>query len=79
MLYVLKQYRPATVTLERGLESVLSLRDQYIERENEKNNIFTMEFEVNDYPQKARTEVQKKEFLQNIFEMTSCKVSSKGT
>ena len=27
MLYVLRQYRPATVTMEKGLESALQIRD----------------------------------------------------
>jgi hypothetical protein len=49
-MYVLAQYRPATVTLEKGLESVLQIRDQFVTKENEKNNIFTAEFEINDYP-----------------------------
>jgi len=51
MLLVLAQYRPATVTIEKGLESAIQIRDQFVEKENEKNNIFTAEFEVNDYPQ----------------------------
>lgn len=54
MLLVLSQYKPATVTLEKGLESVLQIRDQFVTKENEKNNIFTYEFEINDYPQQAR-------------------------
>ena len=36
MLYVLRQYKPATVTLEKGLENVLSIRDQFVDKENEK-------------------------------------------
>jgi len=51
MLYVLRQYKPNTVTMEKGLESVLSIRDQFVDKENEKNNIFTMEYEINDFPQ----------------------------
>ena len=50
MLCVLGQYTPATVTMEKGLETALQIRDQYIDKENEKNNIFTSEFEINDYP-----------------------------
>jgi hypothetical protein len=50
MLYVLRQYKPATVTLEKGLENVLQIRDSFVDKENEKNNIFTMEFEINDFP-----------------------------
>jgi hypothetical protein len=36
--------------MEKGLESVLNIRDQFVEKENERNNIFTAEFEINDYP-----------------------------
>ena len=63
MLYVLRQYKPATVTLEKGLENVLSIRDQFVDKENEKNNIFTMEFEINDFPQQARNRAQGKDFV----------------
>ena len=62
ILYVLREYKPATVTLEKGLESVLQIRDRYVDQENEKNNIFTMEFEINDYPQIARTKASGREF-----------------
>jgi hypothetical protein len=55
ILYVLREYKPATVTLEKGLESVLQIRDRFVDQENEKNNIFTMEFEINEFPQIART------------------------
>lgn len=49
-MFVLAQYRPSNVTMEKGLESVLQLRDQFVDKENEKNNIFTAEIEINDYP-----------------------------
>jgi|LauGreDrversion4_2_1035121.scaffolds.fasta_scaffold37223_5 hypothetical protein len=78
MLYVLRQYKPATVTLEKGLESVMQIRDQFVDKENEKNNIFTMEFEINDFPQQARSRAISKEFTQSILDMTGCKVLAKG-
>lgn len=31
MLYVLKLYKPATVTLEKGLDDVLRIRDQFVD------------------------------------------------
>jgi hypothetical protein len=37
-----------------------------------------MEFEINDFPQQARTKVLGKEFLQSILELTGCKVVGKG-
>ena len=79
MLYVLRQYKPATVTLEKGLESVLQIRDQFVDKENEKNNIFTMEFEINDFPQQARNKVLGKDFAQGIQDMTGCLVLNKGS
>ena len=63
MINVLRQYKPATVTLEKGLESVLQIRDSFVDKENEKNNISTLEFEINDFPQQARNRVQSKDFL----------------
>jgi hypothetical protein len=50
MMFVLASYRPSNVTLEKGIESVLQIRDQFVDKENEKNNIFTAEIEINDYP-----------------------------
>lgn len=50
MMLILRSYRPQTVTLEKGLETVLGIRDQWLDKENEKNNIFTAEIEINDYP-----------------------------
>lgn len=37
-----------------------------------------MEFEVNDFPQQARSKVMAKEFTQSILELTGCKVQAKG-
>ena len=56
----------------------MQLRDQIIDRENEKNNIFTTEIEINDYPQHVRGKVQAKDYLQSVYEMTGCRVTPKG-
>jgi hypothetical protein len=56
----------------------MNIRDKFIEKENEKNNIFTYELEINDYPLNVRQKAQTKDFLQEIYEMTGCKVQPKG-
>ena len=56
----------------------MKIRDEIIEKENEKNNIFTAEIEINDYPQHVRGKVQAKDYLQSVYEMTGCKVMVKG-
>lgn len=50
MSYVLSVYRPQTVTFENAVRNVMDIRDQFVDKENEKNNIFTAEVEINDYP-----------------------------
>lgn len=56
-MYVLAQYRPTNVTADEGIKQVMQVRDQFIDKENEKNNIFTAEIEINDYPQHVRGKV----------------------
>ena len=53
-MIILSSYKPQTVTYDAGLMNVLSIRDQFIDKENEKNNIFTAEIEINDYAPAAR-------------------------
>mmetsp|Transcript_33093 Transcript_33093/g.37999 ORF Transcript_33093/g.37999 Transcript_33093/m.37999 type:complete len:259 (-) Transcript_33093:230-1006(-) len=52
----LSEYKPQS-KFEKGIEQAMKIRDSYVDRENEKNNHFTAELEINDYPQSARLKV----------------------
>ena len=49
-----------------------------MDRENEKNNHFTAELEINDYPSATRTKVSARDFLNSIYDLTGCQVSVRG-
>jgi len=50
MKHVLKEYRPNIVTYDDALNKAIAVVNSFVERENEKNNIQTLEIEINDYP-----------------------------
>jgi hypothetical protein len=64
---------------ERALQNVIKIRDQFVEKDNERSGIFTEELEINDYPQMVRARVQSRDFLTSIGEITNCKIQVKGT
>jgi len=74
---VLQEYRPS-VSTEKGVEQAAKIIEEWVERENEKNNIFTAELEINDYPTAARSRVCGRDFMNSIFEMTGCNVCVRG-
>lgn len=73
----IKDYKPR-VSTAKGVEIAAKIIEEWVERENEKNNIFTCELDVNDYPQNARSKVCRKEYLSQINEMTGCTVTVRG-
>ena len=48
MISTLKEFKPANVTAERGLDNAMKIIDEFIEKENEREGIFTYEIEIND-------------------------------
>ncbi len=50
MLFALQQYVPKVVGHEKAIQNVMKIRDQFVEKENEKSGIFTDEVDINDYP-----------------------------
>lgn len=48
MIRVLKAFKPANVTVEKGIDNALKIRDMFIEEENQRDGIFTYEIEIND-------------------------------
>ncbi len=74
---VLSEYRPS-VSAEKGSEQAAKVIEEWVERENVKNNIFTCELEINEYPASARSKVMKKDYLLSIAELSKCTVTLRG-
>jgi len=53
---ILMEYRPS-VTTEKGVENASKIIEDWVDRENEKNNIFTAELDINEYPSNTRSKV----------------------
>ncbi len=53
---VLLEYRPS-VSTEKGTEKAAKIIEEWVDKENEKNNIFTSELDINDYPSNTRSKV----------------------
>lgn len=78
MLKALREFKPANVTAERGLDQASKIRDMFIDQENQREGIFTQEIEINDLQPLIRGKVQSRDFLTSISEMTGCKIMNKG-
>lgn len=48
MIKVLKDFKPSNVTVEKGIDNALKIRDMFIEEENQREGIYTYEIEIND-------------------------------
>lgn len=79
MIRVLKDYKPAHVTVERALDNAAKIRDEFIQLENQREGIYTYEIEINDLQPIIRGKVQSRDFISSIMDLTSCKVSVRGT
>jgi hypothetical protein len=73
----LKNYKPS-VSAEKGIEAAAKIIEEWVEKENAKNNIFSCELEINDYPTVARSKVMYKQYLESIYELTGCNVAIRG-
>ena len=74
---VLNEYKPS-VSSVKGVEKASKIIEEWVERENERNNIFTTELEINNYPENIRRKFFHKDYISNIYEMTNCNVSVRG-
>ena len=74
---VLAEYKPS-VSMEKGIEQAAKVIEEWVERENIKNNIFTSELDINDYPTFARSKVTKRDFLNSTNELTGTTVNVRG-
>jgi hypothetical protein len=74
---VFREYKPS-VSVEKGVEQACKVIEEWVERENIKNNVFTCELEINDYPTISRSKVIKKDFLNSFIDF-GCTVTVRGT
>ena len=72
MIRALKEFKPATVTIERGMDTALKIRDLFIEEQNERDGIYIFEIEINDLPPMIRFKTLSKDFISQISEISSC-------
>ena len=71
------EYKPS-VSVNKAVETAAKIIEEWVEKENEKNNVFSCELDINDYPSTARSKVMYKDFLNSIYEMTGCNVVVRG-
>ena len=50
MILVLKEYQPEIVTIEDAMKKAQNIVSDFVDRENDRSGISTMEIEINDYP-----------------------------
>lgn len=73
----LEHYKPS-VSMQKGLENAAKIIEEWEEKENIKNHIFTCEFEINDYPINARIKGTKKDNLKQVSELNDVDIFVKG-
>lgn len=74
---VLADYKPS-VSAEKGAEQAAKIIEEWVERENYKNNIFTCELDINEYPANARSKVIRKDYINSVNELSGCTVTLRG-
>lgn len=72
-----KNYNPRIRYLKKKRE-VENILDKWKNDENIKNDIFTKELDINDYPENVRLKISKRDFKLKIQEITNCEVKVKG-
>ena len=78
MVNSLKDYKPANISVEKGMDTAIKIRDLFLEEENEREGIFAHEIEINDLLPVIRCMVMGKEFFNQIQELTGCKLFARG-
>jgi len=66
-------------TIESGKEEAAKLISEFEKNFEETSDLVSFDFEINDYPANARQKVVVKDFLEQMHELTSCKISVRGT
>ncbi len=74
----LSSYKP-NVSLIKGTENASKIIEEWEAKDNQKNHIFSCEFEINDYPQLTRQKFTKQEFLTQIGDTYDVDIIQRGT
>ena len=73
----LDNYKPS-VSMSKGLENASRIIENWEEKENIKNHIYTCELDINDYPLNARIAGMKKENVKYISDVNNVDIIIKG-
>ena len=73
----LDNYKPS-VSVSKGLENASRIIENWEEKENIKNHIYTCELDINDYPLNARIAGMKKDNIKYISDMNNVDIIIKG-
>lgn len=73
----MKDYKPS-VSTAKSVENAAKIIEKWEEKENKKNNVYTCELEINDYPSSARSQLMRKDFKDSLREQTGCDIEVRG-
>ncbi|EGR30446.1 hypothetical protein IMG5_131900 [Ichthyophthirius multifiliis] len=74
----LEKYRPATKSIDLGKMEIVKMLQDFEKQNEETIGQIVAELEINDYPEYARKQVLKKDFLERIYMLTNCNVVQRG-
>ena len=62
-----------------GLEGLYKIRDEIVAKEEENSDKIMRVLEINDYPEQTRKNCAHRDYLAEMSELFSCKVTIRGT
>ena len=74
----LANYKP-NVSLKEGAENASKIIEEWEMKDNMKKHVFSIEFEINEYPVIIRNKLTKKEFLKQMGENEDVDIIQRGT
>ena len=74
----LANYKP-NVSLKEGTQNAYKIIEQWENEENIKKHVFSVEFEINEYPIIIRNKLTKKEFLKQLSDNEDVDITLRGT
>ena len=77
MKKALENYK-AGVSTKKGVEDATKIIEEWEKEENLKNHIFSLEFEINDYPINTRIKLTRKDYLKQLGENDNVEIIQRG-
>ena len=77
MQKALENYK-AGVSTKKGVEDASKIIEEWEKEENLKNHIFSIEFEINDYPISTRIKLTRKDYLKQLGENDNVEIIQRG-